>query len=987
MTPETDQEDDTNPVDQSVIDEYTAELDRWFDKTEETDPEDTFRLKQGDIVSCIKLAQERHPLGVFLKSLDQLNIYYHSSGTLIIGPASTYQFVSRGSLHPSDAEPLLPHCPTEINPETLASFHMSKDAIPRHIGAPVVAKLRDFQQKSDDLFRRHASAFTNAHALVAHPTETRLVTMDEVLSRLFGSIVMTNSNERENFRHVLTLRMLESGFGFQWTSRISTMHQAVTVISKERASSVHRAVQSIRAFQEEQARSSRDSIRPESTLALALPFKRFVRKAQKLVEQSRKFRFTTPRGEVIGNAPRHFIASSGSDGCIHSLDFSQSDQDFIAFLMEYAVASSLYFHERYKALPCVILRAIGMYEGCQLDAVMTTRLLIEMGVMQPFENPVAFDRACFPPSHKVTTAVEAIKSKVDQGTDFFRAASMQDSMKALRKDWRDLPILCIDSSTTRVRDDGISIEDIPDSDGDIWLHVHVAHISAFLSTRHPFAEVARARNETFYGPDAARNMLPLWVTDHFSLGSGSPVMTTSIRLNRSAEVVDYCIRPGIARNVRYIQGWQIDKVLGSSRRTSPSTYALHTGSLHTTHSSNGNDSEQVSKSGEIVEGDGANSLESTLLPETTLQLLPRLLRSLRQREQRQQRPLFENVPRSFSEVHTGRDDVSSVEAGHVPTHAVYDINEPRISYYPKQFDIEEAAALRNVPREAHESIVTEAMRLAGECMAKWAAERRIPMPYVRVIQYDESTVKQAAQIKNKLEEMVKQRAAAGVVQVLVHTMGHLHYMTLSAEPSAWRSNGIEQYAKVTSPLRRFQDLVGLWQIDAILREEDRRGCSVAVGSSDESKNNGYLPFDEAGMQGEIRSIVLRQNYAARVRNSSRKHWTVLALARALYSRPEVLPSQLTAHILIRGTQTCAGVLDELDILCSTVGREDDEGTWCFPGDRWLVQIDSVSVKEKRVNVKLLKRLFVNRKTPSMQEQQKESRKLPGKRSYTGMVAS
>ncbi|MDR1986400.1 MAG: RNB domain-containing ribonuclease [Treponema sp.] len=106
------------------------------------------------------------------------------------------------------------------------------------------------------------------------------------------------------------------------------------------------------------------------------------------------------------------------------------------------------------------------------------------------------------------------------------------------------------------------------------------------------------------------------------------------------------------------------------------------------------------------------------------------------------------------------------------------------------------------PVAAHESadMVRECMLLAGEGAAHWALRRRLPFPYVS---------QETGDLPN-----VPLRGIAGSYQL----RRCMRPRTLSVKPGIHWGLGLDVYTQVTSPLRRYTDLLAHQQIRAFLRQ-------------------------------------------------------------------------------------------------------------------------------------------------------------------------
>jgi len=113
------------------------------------------------------------------------------------------------------------------------------------------------------------------------------------------------------------------------------------------------------------------------------------------------------------------------------------------------------------------------------------------------------------------------------------------------------------------------------------------------------------------------------------------------------------------------------------------------------------------------------------------------------------------------------------------------------------------------------------------------------------------------------------------------------------EPFAHRFMGLPYYTKVTSPLRRFGDMIGHWQIEGALRHEAQTGVSVL-------DTKGRVPSALAFSKDELNSIITRLGPRERlIRDSKRtaiQHWTAQLFSRAYHYGEAELPE--IVHCLI-----------------------------------------------------------------------------------------
>jgi exoribonuclease-2 len=127
--------------------------------------------------------------------------------------------------------------------------------------------------------------------------------------------------------------------------------------------------------------------------------------------------------------------------------------------------------------------------------------------------------------------------------------------------------------------------------------------------------------------------------------------------------------------------------------------------------------------------------------------------------------------------------------------ALIEFPEVRITVHGEQVDI--------LPQKDYKSAaaVRECMLLAGEAAARWALERKLPFPFI---------TQETGDIPNTIYE-----GLAGSYQL----RRCMRPRSLSTKPGLHWGLGLDIYSQVTSPLRRYTDLLAHQQIRAVLRGE------------------------------------------------------------------------------------------------------------------------------------------------------------------------
>jgi exoribonuclease II len=231
------------------------------------------------------------------------------------------------------------------------------------------------------------------------------------------------------------------------------------------------------------------------------------------------------------------------------LYFNGNDRYIIEFIVGYVTGRRGFIPTDLLALTPLIMNRTGMYPSDVIpnpDRNAAKLFLTEIGVWQPSES---------------------IPSHTDAGVSMQRlyeeqpvTESFGDANSGARHDFGEMPVYTIDDASAHELDDGISIEE---TDQGTWLHIHIANPSAFIPPQSQIASLARLRQTTLYLPDKVRPMLPI-EDENFSAKGFSKdsqlmsTMTFSARLSSDGNIEDYKVRPGLVRNVNVLTYDDVD---------------------------------------------------------------------------------------------------------------------------------------------------------------------------------------------------------------------------------------------------------------------------------------------------------------------------------------------------------------------------------------------------------------------------------------------
>ncbi len=149
-------------------------------------------------------------------------------------------------------------------------------------------------------------------------------------------------------------------------------------------------------------------------------------------------------------------------------------------------------------------------------------------------------------------------------------------------------------------------------------------------------------------------------------------------------------------------------------------------------------------------------------------------------------------------------------------------------------------AIKPLPRSRSRMLVTEAMLMAGEAAARFALERGLPFPF---------TTQDVA-----VGDADREPAGLAAMYALRRSLRPRLY---SGQPGPYRGLGLDVYAQVTSPLRRYLDLVAHQQLRAFLRGGD--------------------PLEAQAIVERVGAAEVAARGIRRAERLSREHWTVVYL--------------------------------------------------------------------------------------------------------------
>ncbi len=877
-------------------------------------------LKPGDVV---ELSQpDREPiLAVFVQQFDNISQFFSVNGRWFHSVTARVAFAIPGSIDPALLQPLLPYLPTDpqrANPK--GEVHVPADA-----AAAVRTVLESMTDEAEQIYRTNARILDTAYAVLADDSRTRMMTLHQITKTLLarGKPTWIPSPAA-----LLAVRKALSHNEFRFRSDIRN-HRLTNVFairSKNDVQVVELVHEWIREYQEYSALSANHASAATSTQSRgAIHVDMFLKKARRLIAHSRQYR--DPSHGTLGPIKTGKVPAAPASGIpvTWGEPFSDADKHIINFLQAWVLTGQFSRMPGLHAACTYLLLATDCYgedtshRGSIVDLDIhglsrSTGLVFlqELGVLSPYENRHIYDEYLMLPTVRLSRNLELLHTKAELTR---RQPDFRDSMADFRRDWGSTNVYCIDDVGAHEIDDGISIQRAGDH---FWIHVHIANPTAFFDKSHTLSGLAAHMTESVYTPERAYPMLPTWATQgYFSLDRNRPVITFSTKIDTAGRVLERKIQHGIIRNVISISPSEVESLLGHQ-----STLKM----------------ERLAVGGDVPS-------HST-----------RPLTKLSSEQLEDLRDLF-TVAKALWETRKAAGGIRfgsyepSIRVFEHPTHAGLTWNPPSVDR-TRLFHGDPTIEFTNVITQGYiqitlapKNIVEEMMVLACQTAASWCAERQIPVMYRGTIEPPANANLSMDRIKQLVSSYLKRHEEPPLDLAMRYGQSLGRSIAHSA-PLPHKIIGVPSYAKVTSPLRRFSDMITHWQIEAAIRYEAQTGKQFNATESAVARE-GILPFSHRQMQDSIVTLAPRERIISMTKRSSTQFWTCLALLRAFHYGEAPLPGSFKFWVragadgIIGKGKWSLGNLTEYGLKARMVDQENMEPA--KTGDLWEVGLDSVDV--------------------------------------------
>ena len=793
--------------------------------------------------------------------------------------------------------------------------------LPPEVTQSLTTRISDVHDEAIAFRRENVAILDDPYEMLAHEDQYVKLDLAQIVQNLFGkNLSDLNKGARVAVHTSLTRHMDKI------ILRRNTLQDIDVILAPRRLVKLKEVVMGwARDYQECAAQAARGQ--NVNTKLRENPLNTFIEKSRRLILKSRKTRSPTTLGVLGPSSAR--VQNPGQIELIpNGESFSDDDKKIIEFVWDTLLRLPLSMKRgRAASVGSMILRAVGAYPNMRLGRVMGRLFLQEIGTLPPWSE-FSDERVYMPiPGRRgadVADHLFAQSEKVAVDLGFREEAShepvpMVDRYKHLRKDWGDTEVFLIDSAGSTTLDDGISIE-ASDIEADAyWLHVHTAHPAAFFTPDHIFGKRSSHFGQSIYSSRAVYPMLPFSAATTMSIGRDKEVLTVSTLVLSSGEVKDIKVSLGIVHNTVRLDSSDVEAMDGEKAAeqalliVGPNAFGRHGPPLPTL--------DDINQHGETL----------------------KKMRDLVRRRARHRQQSVPDAPSFWRPTSVLDHSISSIE----------DWDKSRL-FESYQFAGDPSIKISGSrgPEYVRVSddllnigLVEGSMILAGESLGRWLTDRNVPAIYNGATTSEEWPLWRL----NKADKYDDFTAAVA---------------TISSTPIPHPYMAVKEYCRVTSPLRRFADLINQWQTTSILDHEASNTSTPTdpqptETTADPSTPRTDLMFTKPEIDAWISSHLETQKAINTLNVSSYNHWTLQALFRAHHFRAAALPPLFDVQVFIsrvrsskdREESGMKGVLWPFKITASFLKSEERFEDKCARGQFLPCRIMTVDVMKQEVRVR------------------------------------
>ncbi|GAM86479.1 hypothetical protein ANO11243_044930 [Dothideomycetidae sp. 11243] len=883
-------------------------------------------LRPGDLVEILLADSNRDPvIAVFVRRLgfSILSQFLTSTGKWVHAPDASATFAVPNYIKPELVDKMLPYLPEHDDADMNNQGNLFDLSVPRQASGPVVSRLLNFQKESQEVYRRYAARLDRAHELVADPEDLKFSTLGRI-----GMILLDRKNEADLSPvdlFTVRLALTRSGFAFGYDRRHHRLTATIYIRSKTQVAMIDQVREWIRQYRDEMAQRPglKDPLHAKFQSSGGQIIQKFIKKARVVIKESRLDREPTQMG-CLSPSKKRFEITENQDSYRYrkGVEWSPEEQLIVKFMEAWACQRRFRGLGNLIAQPSLILRATGMYNDVQLTTGIGFMFLQEIGCVVPWENRIRYDENLLIPQSEHSQQLAKMSLLINKPRANPSALIIPDTLKNFRQEKDGIVTYCLDSASAHEIDDGISLE--PQADGTAWVHVSVANPTAFLEKDSMVSKVAQHMTETIYSPEQSYMMMPTWITQRFfSLDDGRPCLRFSARLDDEGNVLEYDVTAGYTREVKFIDPSEVNKALGIGSQ----------GSEYFTLCVGGTPPEGQKKAKKMTTAEDIN-------PQMKRDL-ERLIALANRRGAA--RGAGDALQFSFREqdVKVWGNYQSPGLGWHGSSFDAvrYTEGDPIIQIKTKQYTPHTKVGGRTDASD----MVQEFMLLASYVGAKWLHDRGVPNIYRGSLPVLEKGRETSTEYYARVIRPYTEKNGNLVpYHLLSEYLLRSNPGTMAMEPLKHDQLGLTHYSRVTSPLRRYCDMLSHWQIGAVLVEEHRKGRKLQP-----QEVEAIVPFSRQTLESMTPTLRAREDRIKRAKRWGQNIWTTQLLFRAFYYGEMELPKTLTVFI----TQARSGIgfpcmFKEFEIPCLLTDVEDGR-----LGDEYEVQIVQVDVYNTQTKVR------------------------------------
>ncbi|KAL7922598.1 hypothetical protein ACQKWADRAFT_312833 [Trichoderma austrokoningii] len=904
--------DQLRPTKAGMTDEFGDDL---GDEEIQVDAVSESSRYPGDLVE-LKQTGSRVPLfAIYLGYFGERNHFYAVNGRWITSMGYSPLFTVARFATKEEMAPVLAKLPRKASIEEFEELRRNEQGPLREDGSQLIRKMMDFRLKAEAVQKDNLGTLDAIRTFLAAQQQTRYLTLFEIADILLPESLKLHDQFPSFALYAVHAALYQNEIGFRPLSPSSDCHRRdhlFEIFPQSHTHIINKVVTMVRDHTE----TNMKRLRPPKPHELGETILgKFILQAREAVKESRSKRQYTPHGTL---AP-------GDAMQLPQQEWSPASKDIIAFLEWWASYDLFEAGSKFHGHGALILRALELYDDAILDQSTAWTFLQEIGIIPPWEIPSRY-KVRFP---SVTIARGGgLEREIPKDLE---ESKRPDIAAGFRREHGQSTIFCIDALSTMVIDDGISLErtDKPD---EFWLHVHAADPASSIKPNSDLCKYMELIPENIYLPGHFQAMLPSRLGEEndakdyasddlisqFSLKPGSPALTFSARVNRAGKLLDFKVEPSTLKNVVYLDPEDVSKFCNEPAPPPVPSYSLVVGKPE------GNGEPPLNRPMIAAQDLDSSSKEDLL----TLYQLAEAIK--RRRLEKGAWPYFFPRPSVSVTLHDtpGEGDGSKVL--------------PPDPYIKAAYETSTGC-----------SVVSNTMVLAGEIAARWCSSRSIPIPYRRNVKFKHGIDKAFNYATKEIYPLIRKgiEPSGNQRQELTRLTGGIE---LSSQPGSYFLLGLGMYAKATSPLRRFSDLLVHWQIHAALQHERATQRKI---SPKEDDLDAILPFSSTQLATTLPLLEVREKMARTVSRGILE-WILIALVRA-WRFEKTAPRKLRFTVSSRWRQGCIGRVDffGLNAIMDIEGLDNKALIKDVRvGDQFEVELADVNVHSRRILVKALQYL-------------------------------